>query len=101
MQSDLIEKNEIEKLKPYLSDIEKLLNDGDIDEIQIAIMGAIDKTLDANNEATAETYELEEIYDKICERYIQKIKQTDDNKSLAESLKIEIYKPIYESSTNN
>ena len=95
MQSSLMEKSEIEKIKPYLPNIEKLLIDEDIDEIQIAIMGAIDKTLDENNEATSETYELEEIYDKVSERYMQSIKQIDDNKLLAERLKIEIDDPKY------
>lgn len=69
MQSFLISTAEREKLKSYLPNIDELLKNGDIDEIQIAIMSAIDKTLDKDNEATAETLELERIYDKITEQY--------------------------------
>ena len=81
MQPFLISKTEIEKLKAHLPNIETILCNGNIDEIQIAIMTAIDKTLDKDNEATAETLELEKIYDKISEQYKQMLYQMDTKTS--------------------
>lgn len=55
---------DIELLKKYLPNIEEIIKLNDIDELQIAIMVAIDKTLDSNEEATKETLLLEKVYDK-------------------------------------
>lgn len=75
MQQTLISQSDIEKLKEYKPDIEKVFQTGDIDEIQIAIMEAIDKTLDKDSEATPETFVLEKIYDKVSHAYkVQKLK---------------------------
>ncbi len=56
------DKKELEKVVP---DLDSILIKGDIDELQIAIMSAIDKTLDENEEATEETFKLEAIADRI------------------------------------
>ena len=80
MQQTLISKTDLEKLKKYKPDIESVIQSGDIDEIQIAIMEAIDKTLDEDSEATAETFELEKIYDKVSQQYkLQKLKDKYSN----------------------
>lgn len=74
MQSILISQSDINKLKEYKPDIEQIIQKGDIDEIQIAIMEAIDKTLDKDDEATPETFVLEKIYDKVSHAYkVQKL----------------------------
>ena len=67
---------DVEKLKEYKPDIEQVLSTGDIDKIQIAIMEAIDKTLDEESEATAETFVLEKIYDKVSREY--KLQQVEN-----------------------
>ena len=69
MQQTLISQEDLNKLKEYNPDIEKAFQTGDIDEIQIAIMEAIDETLDKNDEATPETFVLERIYDKVSKIY--------------------------------
>ena len=69
MQQTLISQEDLNKLKEYNPDIEKVFQTGDIDEIQIAIMEAIDKTLDKDDEATLETFVLEKIYDKVSKIY--------------------------------
>lgn len=69
MQQNLITEEEIKTLKEYNPDIEEIAKLNDIDELEIAIMIAIDKTLDSEDEATDETYILEEIYDKVSSRY--------------------------------
>ena len=56
------DKNELNKVVPNL---EQLLEKNDLCELQIAIMCAIDKTLDEDEEATLETLKLEKIYDRI------------------------------------
>lgn len=65
MQQMLIRKEDIEILKKYLPNIEEIIKLNDLDELQIAIMCAIDTTLDENEEATQETLKLERIYDRI------------------------------------
>jgi hypothetical protein len=60
----MLKDKDIEILKKYIINIEEIIKLNDIDELQIAIMVAIDKTLDGNNEPTIETRQLEEIYDK-------------------------------------
>lgn len=61
----LIRKEDIEILKKYLPNIEEIIKLNNLDELQIAIMCAIDTTLDENEEATQETLKLERIYDRI------------------------------------
>lgn len=69
MQQNLVLKSDMEKLKKYIPNIEDIVKINDIDELQIAIMAAINKTFDDELEATSETYLLEDIYDRISARY--------------------------------
>ena len=69
MQQIVLSKSDINKLKQYKANIEAIIQTGDIDEIQIAIMEAIDKTLDKDDEATPETFVIEKIYDKVLKIY--------------------------------
>ena len=69
MQQSLVLKTDIEKLKEYIPTLEDIIKLNDIDELQIAIMVAINTTLDEDSEATSETYVLEDIYDRISARY--------------------------------
>lgn len=65
MQSIIISDEDIEKLREYMPDVDELIEKGDLLEFQIAMMCAIDKTLDEDDEATEETIELESVYDKV------------------------------------
>jgi len=72
MQQIVISEKDKEELNKVIPNLEKILESNDLNELQIAIMIAIDKTLDKNEEATAETIRLEKIYDRIT--YDTKIK---------------------------
>ena len=65
MQQIIINENDRKELKKKISNFEEILNKNDLNELQIAIMIAIDKTLDKNEEATEETFKLEKIYDRV------------------------------------
>lgn len=79
MQQTLISKEDLDKLKEYDPEIEKVFETGNIDEIQIAIMDAIDDTLDEDEEATPETFVLEKIYDNVSKAYKQSILENKFN----------------------
>lgn len=66
MQQIIIRDKDKEALRKYLPNIDELVENGDLLEFQIAVMCAIDKTLDKEtSEATQETLALEKIYDKV------------------------------------
>lgn len=69
MQQKLINKKDLDKVKEYLPNIEQEFDLDDIDELQIAIMVAIDKTFINDSEPTDETYVLEDIYDRVSAMY--------------------------------
>lgn len=65
MYKIIISDEDIKELEKVVPNLTELLIKGDMDELQIAIMSAIDKTLDKNEEATEETFKLESIADRI------------------------------------
>lgn len=66
MQQIIIRDKDREKLREYIPNVDELVEKGDLLELQIAMMCAIDKTLDKEtSEATSETLVLEKIYDKV------------------------------------
>ena len=65
MQSIIIRDKDREKLREYIPNIDELIEQDDLLELQIAMMCAIDKTLDEDDEATRETIALENIYDRV------------------------------------
>ena len=65
MQSIIIRDKDREKLREYIPNIDELIKQGDLLELQLAMMEAIDVTLDKDDEATDETIVLERIYDRV------------------------------------
>ena len=65
MQQIIIRDSDREKLREYMPNVDELVKKGDLLRFQIAMMCAIDKTLDKDDEATKETIALENIYDRV------------------------------------
>lgn len=80
MQQIVIRDKDREKLREYMPNIDELIEKGDLLELQIAMMCAIDKTLDEDDEATKETLALESIYDRVSyETKIQALERKYNN----------------------